>query len=84
VRPERNVQWNGERNAAQGPEPGAPADMFPTGPKGHCDQTLQSDLPGSHLYSLPAVTHAPCSIISLILGVKDSNPLLFICLTCGN
>jgi hypothetical protein len=26
VRPERNVQWNGERNAAQGPEPGAPAD----------------------------------------------------------
>jgi hypothetical protein len=26
VRPERNVQWNGERNAAQGLEPGAPAD----------------------------------------------------------
>jgi hypothetical protein len=32
------------------------ASVFPTGPKGHCDQTLQSDLPGSHLYSLPAVT----------------------------
>jgi hypothetical protein len=31
------------------------ASVFPTGPKGHCDQTLQSNLPGSHLYSLPAV-----------------------------
>jgi hypothetical protein len=60
------------------------ASVFPTGPKGHCDQTLQSDLPGSHLYSLPAVTTIPlpregssraCTRAAKLIDVDPQPPL---------